>query len=222
MAGEEIQRQRGRGRFEIWSQQRYRRWSAPASACSPARIISREPLALFMPKNTHIHARSHTFLPPDFISKTACRALGVIGCPFSLLMASGEGRRERTRGQLVKLLSFITKLHLNLTFWLVFFFFLSFFLSPFSVATIVLTHGSFVLLFTSYLNLFLCFCWGTKEGTKYLEWGRPPKDLNKHVTEVYIIRSNHMIYTLVTCLFKWWNVCTYWRTVRRWKGKGTT
>lgn len=103
-----------------------------------------------------------------------------------------------------------------------FFFFLSFFLYPFSVATIVLTHGSFVLLFTSYLNLFLCFCWGTKEGTKYLEWGRPPKDLNKHVTEVYIIRSNHMIYTLVTCLFKWWNVCTYWRTVRRWKGKGTT
>lgn len=136
MAGEEIQRQRGRGRFEIWSQQRYRRWSAPASACSPARIISREPLALFMPKNTHIHARSHTFLPPDFISKTACRALGVIGCPFSLLMASGEGRRERTRGQLVKLLSFITKLHLNLTFWLVFF---SFFL------------------FVSFLSSYYCF-----------------------------------------------------------------
>lgn len=178
MAGEEIQRQRGQGRFEIWSLQRYRRWSAPASVCSPARIISREPLALFMPKNTHIHARSHTFLPPDFINKTACRALGVIGCPFSLLMASGEGRRERTGGELVKLPSFIIKLRLNLTFWLVF----SFFLYPFSVATIVLTHGSFVLLFTSYLNLFLCFCWGTKEQTSYWERGRPPKDLIKHLT----------------------------------------
>lgn len=49
----------------------------------------------FMLKNTHIHTRSHTSLPTDFISQTTCRARGVIGRPFSLLMASGEERREQ-------------------------------------------------------------------------------------------------------------------------------
>lgn len=45
----------------------------------------------------HIHTQSHASLPPDFISQTACRALGVTGCPFCLLMASGEERRGESR-----------------------------------------------------------------------------------------------------------------------------
>lgn len=74
----------------------------------------------FMLRNTHTHTYwTHTHFPPspDFISQTTCRALGVIGCPFSLLMARGE---ERTGGEIAKLLSFIKNLLLKTYFHICF------------------------------------------------------------------------------------------------------
>lgn len=80
---------RGRGRFEIWSQRRY--WWSVWWVCVFHHALS---VGAFMLKNTHTDTLTP---PPDFISQTTCRALGVIGCPFSLLMARGEERRGENR-----------------------------------------------------------------------------------------------------------------------------
>lgn len=82
-------RRRGR-RFDLSRGTGERVW---LSCAFPYQSRAVGPLML---KNTCTHT---LFSPLGFINQTACRALGVIGCPFSLLMARGEERRGGNRRQ---------------------------------------------------------------------------------------------------------------------------
>lgn len=89
MAEEERKRQRGRYDLD-------RGIGGVCGECVFHHALAVESCWPFYAKE-HIHTQSHASLPPDFISQTACRALGVTGCPFCLLMASGEERRGESR-----------------------------------------------------------------------------------------------------------------------------
>lgn len=89
MAEEERKRQRGRYDLD-------RGIGGVCGECVFHHALAVESCWPFYAKE-HIHTQSHASLPPDFINQTACRALGVTGCPFCLLMASGEERRGESR-----------------------------------------------------------------------------------------------------------------------------
>lgn len=109
-------------------------------------------------KNTHKRTRSHTFLPPDFISQTTCRALGVIGCPFSLLMSRGEEGRGGEHAEL-----YLLRISTQNFFSFFSFFLLSFFGELLYCFNPHIFCGGFLFL----LNLFSCFYYKTKGEIPY-------------------------------------------------------
>lgn len=119
-------------------------WSVCACLCVPHHALSVESLWPFYAKEP---ALTHLFSSPGFISQTAHQAQGVIGCPFSLLMARGEARRDQEANK-QNYSHFINKTSTQslLAFlWSVLLFFTSYF--------IVLTPCSFLLRLFSVLLL---------------------------------------------------------------------